>query len=312
MEKTQQPSMGTNKPRVMFLSPGHSPKTRVVAQIFSGLDMEIEALERGALDGLSRQEIATFLARDDEPCVVTYQRDGTAIILSKARLETRLEAILNSFRPGQYDLVVILTTGLMRNFQSTCPTINAQRAMESAIVSFAACGDSIGNILPLKRQCQDLDIPALHLFTVRTTYLEDKSPSSLKRIAAKLGSCDIIVLNSVSFAEEDRLRVAKATGKPTINALNIIIGAMRLFLNQNIITKKTEQRNDFEARLSKLTPREKQVLSLISEGLSNKEAARQLGISPKTVEIHRANVMKKMAVSSVGALIRLVLTASTA
>jgi len=102
----------------------------------------------------------------------------------------------------------------------------------------------------------------------------------------------------------------KATGKPTIHALNIIVGAMRLFLNQNIIIKKTEQRTDFETRLSKLTAREKQVLSLISEGLSNKEAARQLGISPKTVEIHRANVMKKMAVSSVGALIRLVLTAN--
>jgi DNA-binding NarL/FixJ family response regulator len=59
----------------------------------------------------------------------------------------------------------------------------------------------------------------------------------------------------------------------------------------------------------RLTPRERQVLSLVAEGLSNKAIARQLGISPKTVEIHRSNVMSKMEVTSSGALIRMVVSA---
>ncbi|UIY31246.1 LuxR C-terminal-related transcriptional regulator [Neorhizobium galegae] len=62
-------------------------------------------------------------------------------------------------------------------------------------------------------------------------------------------------------------------------------------------------------KLLRLTPRERQVLSLVAEGLSNKAIARQLGISPKTVEIHRSNVMSKMEVTSSNALIRMVISA---
>jgi FixJ family two-component response regulator len=53
-------------------------------------------------------------------------------------------------------------------------------------------------------------------------------------------------------------------------------------------------------------------MSLVSEGLSNKAIARQLDISPRTVEIHRAKRMDKMGASSVGALIRLVLASQHA
>ena len=47
-----------------------------------------------------------------------------------------------------------------------------------------------------------------------------------------------------------------------------------------------------------LTEREREVLTLISEGSSNKEAANLLGISSRTVEAHRARIMKKMEVDS--------------
>lgn len=44
-----------------------------------------------------------------------------------------------------------------------------------------------------------------------------------------------------------------------------------------------------------LTPREREVLQLITNGQSNKEAGRELGISPRTIEVHRALVMEKLA-----------------
>jgi two-component system, LuxR family, response regulator FixJ len=43
-----------------------------------------------------------------------------------------------------------------------------------------------------------------------------------------------------------------------------------------------------------LTPREYQVLELIAHGSSNKEVGRRLGISPRTVEVHRAHIMDKI------------------
>ncbi len=57
-------------------------------------------------------------------------------------------------------------------------------------------------------------------------------------------------------------------------------------------------------RLRTLSPREAQVLQGLVAGLPNKTIGYDLGLSPRTVEVHRANIMKKMAVNSLSALIR--------
>lgn len=59
---------------------------------------------------------------------------------------------------------------------------------------------------------------------------------------------------------------------------------------------------------NQLTPREREVLELISNGQSNKETGRELGISPRTVEVHRAGVMDKLGARNTADLIRIVLT----
>ena len=61
--------------------------------------------------------------------------------------------------------------------------------------------------------------------------------------------------------------------------------------------------------LSSLTPRERSVLDKLVQGRSNKIVAHELGISPRTVEIHRAHIMTKMEASSLSDLVRLVLAA---
>jgi two-component system response regulator FixJ len=58
---------------------------------------------------------------------------------------------------------------------------------------------------------------------------------------------------------------------------------------------------------AQLTPRERQVLELISNGQSNKEAGRELGISPRTIEVHRARVMEKLGARNTADLMRIVL-----
>lgn len=68
-------------------------------------------------------------------------------------------------------------------------------------------------------------------------------------------------------------------------------------------------RRPIEVRgFNQLTPREREVLQLISNGQSNKEAGRELGISPRTVEVHRARVMEKLGARNTADLMRIVLT----
>lgn len=67
-----------------------------------------------------------------------------------------------------------------------------------------------------------------------------------------------------------------------------------------------EARADTLARLATLTPREREVLDLIVEGLLNKQVAFALGTVEKTVKTHRGRVMAKMGARSMSALIRMV------
>jgi RNA polymerase sigma factor (sigma-70 family) len=64
-------------------------------------------------------------------------------------------------------------------------------------------------------------------------------------------------------------------------------------------------RDRTKARLTSLTPRERQVMDLVILGKSNKEIARTLDISPKTVEVHRSHVMAKMQAASLAELVRI-------
>jgi RNA polymerase sigma factor (sigma-70 family) len=65
------------------------------------------------------------------------------------------------------------------------------------------------------------------------------------------------------------------------------------------------RRADIAARLAELTPREHEVMTMVTDGKSNKEIAAALGVSAKTVEVHRARVMEKMRADSLAELVRL-------
>ena len=70
-----------------------------------------------------------------------------------------------------------------------------------------------------------------------------------------------------------------------------------------------DRADEAAVRLQALTPREREVLDGLAKGLPNKTIAFDLGISPRTVEIHRANVMSKLAVRSLSEALRIAFAA---
>jgi two-component system, LuxR family, response regulator FixJ len=70
-----------------------------------------------------------------------------------------------------------------------------------------------------------------------------------------------------------------------------------------------ERQRDAEVRLQALTGRERDVLNGLAQGLPNKTIAYDLGISPRTVEIHRANLMTKLGVRSLSEALRIAFAA---
>ena len=76
-----------------------------------------------------------------------------------------------------------------------------------------------------------------------------------------------------------------------------------------IANERSNPAIDFPGR-TLLTPREREVFAQIAGGASNKEVGRRLGISPRTVEVHRARIMEKIGARNAADLVRIVLSGS--
>ncbi len=82
--------------------------------------------------------------------------------------------------------------------------------------------------------------------------------------------------------------------------LDAVTGA----LERDLKRRREEQSNlDIQARFESLTPRERQIMALVTAGLMNKEVAFKIGISEMTVKIHRGHMMRKMGMKSLADLV---------
>jgi two-component system response regulator FixJ len=90
----------------------------------------------------------------------------------------------------------------------------------------------------------------------------------------------------------------------------VLLASVRSALNQlNQDQKRQAERNEIERRLAALSNRERDVLEGLVSGHANKQIAYDLGISPRTIEIYRANLMTKMQAASLSDLVRMALIA---
>ncbi|MDE0389829.1 MAG: response regulator FixJ [Rhodospirillales bacterium] len=84
--------------------------------------------------------------------------------------------------------------------------------------------------------------------------------------------------------------------------------AQALALREETLSREA-RRLDVGRRLDRLTARERQVFERLAQGSANKVIARDLGISPRTVEVHRARVMEKLQAPSLSHLVRMAVIA---
>lgn len=164
-------------------------------------------------------------------------------------------------------------------------------------IAFASAGDYMGTDKPDLPACLilDVELPDINGLDLQRQIAERDHPpivfvtghgdipSSVRAI--KRGAVDFL---TKPFSDADlmtAIRTAIAMDRES-RSIRAELGALR-------------------QRYDELTPREREVLVLVVSGLLNKQAAAELGISEVTLEIHRRNVMRKMAVASLADLVRI-------
>jgi two-component system, LuxR family, response regulator FixJ len=134
----------------------------------------------------------------------------------------------------------------------------------------------------------------------------------LKRMKARHGPYPVIIMTGhgdVPLAVEAmKLGAVDFLEKPFED--DRLIAMIETAIRQAEPAAKSEAlTQDIVARIATLSPRERQVMNGLVAGLSNKLIARDYEISPRTIEVYRANVMTKMQASSLSELVRLAMRA---
>jgi len=135
----------------------------------------------------------------------------------------------------------------------------------------------------------------------------------LRRVAPATKVLIVSVFESTELTAEFRDAGAHGyllksdVGVALVDAIGAVLSGGTFFrdrMETAVDTDLGSDRQPASETSSRLTAREREVLQLLAEGKSNKEVASALKISPKTVETHRARIMSKLDVHSVGGLVR--------
>lgn len=94
-----------------------------------------------------------------------------------------------------------------------------------------------------------------------------------------------------------------------LNEAKLIQAIDEAFRRQSVSLSTQQQQQEFSRRADELTPREREVMELVIDGRHNREIAATLGISPRTVEVHKARMMAKLDADNVPQLVRICLEA---
>jgi FixJ family two-component response regulator len=90
-----------------------------------------------------------------------------------------------------------------------------------------------------------------------------------------------------------------------VSESDLLDGVGRALSRHRDLNDTRRQKELLEARLERLTPREREVFALVAAGLLNKQVGFELGTTEKTIKVHRARVMEKMEATSLADLVRM-------
>ena len=141
----------------------------------------------------------------------------------------------------------------------------------------------------------DADLPDIHLFQLQSQLGGKANPP----IVITGRQNDVI-----SAVQAMKAGAVEFLTKP-IDADAMVGAVLTAFDQDRKQRRKRAELATLQMRFSLLTPREREVFSLIAGGLLNKQAAAELGISDITVQIHRGQVMRKMKAESFAELVRM-------
>jgi protein AroM len=213
--------------RALFITIGESPRPDILEEMRPWWDQgSIDIEERGALDGLTREEIARVAPRETDERLVSRLRDGSEVLLEAEWTHHRVERMVRELDDGRIDVFVLLCTGRFHGLAPRGILIAAGPVVDHGLAAIAESASSIGVLLPNEGQKASFRCePAGN----RRFVLSHASPYSGDRwetAARELEGTDLVVMHCMGYTEPMRRKLAEKTGKPVLLARRMVAAAV--------------------------------------------------------------------------------------
>tara|TARA_B100001093_G_C26834159_1_gene1017569 strand:- start:1435 stop:2439 length:1005 start_codon:yes stop_codon:yes gene_type:complete len=311
---------------VALIGLGQSPRGNMADEISSLVNHPMETHEFGLLDSLSPKSLDQLKTLSEielqgsqsqqskinekaEPFLMTQLRDTTPVLLSLDYASILLTDLYSRLAGQPIDLVVLMTTIIGPTPAPARATIFCDKIVKRAIETFTGSGLQVGVIIHLESQQQLLGFSKETSACINIVAVPPEEDLICNQKLELLRGCDIIVMNSITFDAEQRNCLSSELRKPVVHARQLIATAIREAIERLAAPSESFNLGSSKSmvdRLRILSGREREIMFMVSSGLTNKEIAFRLGISFRTVEIHRARMMSKMDFRSVAGLVRTV------
>jgi len=207
-------------PRIGAVTIGQSPRIDIVPEMKAAIGFEVEIVERGALDGLSLEEVKALAPSRDDYVLVTRMRDGTEVTIAERHIQDRVRERVRELDREGVELIVLFCTGEFPEMPVQTLLLTPDRLLEHAVRGILPKG-TLAVVAPSPEQMtmmkQKWDVPGLRLVADAVSPYSS-SKEGYVRTAESIGkqSPDLIVLDCMGFNEDIKRTFRRVTGRPVI------------------------------------------------------------------------------------------------
>lgn len=235
--------------RIGMATIGQAPRDDVVPAMRAFLPAGLEIVERGALDGLTRDETRSCWAESGEVGIVTKLRDGSSVLLSHAKILPRMQAVVERLeREDDVALTVVLCGA---NWSALCSqrlVVNPGTLFPAVIASLAA-GRRLGIIKPdagqVERERERYAAFGIDAVVTSASPYEGPARLELARAAGEqlhAAGCDLVWMTCVGMDAPMRDIVAETTGVPVILAHALLARIVTELLDGGVGSQRVGER----------------------------------------------------------------------
>jgi protein AroM len=214
------------KPRAAFVTIGQTPRSDLVPEMREWLGEGVDVEERGALDGLTTEEIAAMAPRTTDHRLVTLLADGSETVVRKDLVHARLQTLLDDLADRDFVCTLLLCTGRFPPLKVRGLFLDAQSIVDESVAAIVRHARTIGLMVPLAEQIDEFHFRPREHQTMKTSHASPYTPGRLEQAACELADTDVVVMHCMGYTEAMRRTVASVSRRPVLLARRLVAAAV--------------------------------------------------------------------------------------